>query len=74
MTEIQSAPASTNPVARWVESVQPWMPGSDGDEAMADNDDTPDWTARSKGESSKKILLWIHELTIISPGVFVTHA
>ncbi|KAH6890562.1 Dos2-interacting transcription regulator of RNA-Pol-II-domain-containing protein [Thelonectria olida] len=44
--EIQTAPANSNPVARWVESVQPWMPGS-GTEAE-DGDETPDWTARAK--------------------------
>ncbi|KAH7263172.1 Dos2-interacting transcription regulator of RNA-Pol-II-domain-containing protein [Fusarium tricinctum] len=42
--EIQTAPANTNPVARWVEAVQPWMPDS-GNEA---ENETPDWTARSK--------------------------
>ncbi|KAM0346589.1 hypothetical protein ACHAPU_005301 [Fusarium lateritium] len=42
--EIQTAPANTNPVARWVEAVQPWMPGS-GNEA---ENETPDWTARAK--------------------------
>ncbi|KAM0436000.1 hypothetical protein ACHAPT_002892 [Fusarium lateritium] len=42
--EIQTASANTNPVARWVEAVQPWMPGS-GHEA---EDETPDWTARAK--------------------------
>ncbi|WKT48757.1 MMS19, N-terminal [Fusarium oxysporum f. sp. vasinfectum] len=30
--EIQTAAANTNPVARWVEAVQPWMPGG-GNEA-----------------------------------------
>ncbi|KAF4983290.1 hypothetical protein FZEAL_1275 [Fusarium zealandicum] len=42
--EIQTAPANSNPVARWVEAVQPWMPGS-GNET---EDATPDWTARAK--------------------------
>ncbi|KAF5681122.1 DNA repair transcription mms19 [Fusarium heterosporum] len=42
--EIQTAPTNTNPVARWVEAVQPWMPGS-GNEA---ENETPDWTARAK--------------------------
>ncbi|KAF4965231.1 hypothetical protein FSARC_6950 [Fusarium sarcochroum] len=42
--EIQTATANTNPVARWVEAVQPWMPGG-GDEA---ENETPDWTARAK--------------------------
>ncbi|KAF5023636.1 hypothetical protein F66182_4305 [Fusarium sp. NRRL 66182] len=42
--EIQTAPANSNPVARWVEAVQPWMPGS-GHEA---ENETPDWTARAK--------------------------
>lgn len=43
--EIQNAAANSNPVARWVESVQPWMPGS----AEAEDGETPDWTARAKG-------------------------
>ncbi|KAF5229425.1 hypothetical protein FAUST_10431 [Fusarium austroamericanum] len=42
--EIQTAPANTNPLARWVEAVQPWMPGG-GNEA---ENETPDWTARAK--------------------------
>ncbi|POR34522.1 DNA repair/transcription protein mms19 [Tolypocladium paradoxum] len=48
-TEIQTAAANTNPVARWVEAVQPWMPGSNDDEVMQDGQDAPDWTARAKG-------------------------
>lgn len=44
--EIQSAPANPNPVARWVEAVQPWMPGS-GDDSM-EHDETPNWTVRAK--------------------------
>ena len=48
LSELQTAPANTNPVARWVEAVQPWMPGSNGDEANGDNE-TPDWTGRAKG-------------------------
>jgi hypothetical protein len=44
--EIQTAPANTNPLARWVEAVQPWMPGG-GNEA---ENETPDWTARAKGK------------------------
>ncbi|KAK2592228.1 hypothetical protein QQS21_010080 [Conoideocrella luteorostrata] len=46
--EIETAPANTNPIARWVESVQPWMPGNDEDDMMQDADTTPDWTARAK--------------------------
>ncbi|VUC34904.1 unnamed protein product [Clonostachys rosea] len=46
-SELQNAAAPTNPVARWVEAVQPWMPGSQGDDEMADGD-SPDWTARAK--------------------------
>ncbi|ODA80414.1 hypothetical protein RJ55_03372 [Drechmeria coniospora] len=42
--EISTSPANTNPIARWVEAVQPWMPGT-SDEAMQDD---PDWTGRSK--------------------------
>ncbi|KAH8686920.1 Dos2-interacting transcription regulator of RNA-Pol-II-domain-containing protein [Ilyonectria robusta] len=44
--EIQTGAPNLNPVARWVEAVQPWMPGS-GTEAE-DGDETPDWTARAK--------------------------
>ncbi|KAF7564082.1 hypothetical protein G7046_g78 [Stylonectria norvegica] len=43
---IQNAPPNTNPIARWVEAVQPWMPGSQGDET--EEGDIPDWTARSR--------------------------
>ncbi|KAG5983425.1 hypothetical protein E4U55_008195 [Claviceps digitariae] len=46
--EIETAPPNTNPVARWVESVQPWMPGNSEDDVMPDADSTPDWTARAK--------------------------
>ncbi|KOS19034.1 MMS19 nucleotide excision repair protein -like protein [Escovopsis weberi] len=41
--EIQNAPAYSNPVARWVEAVQPWMPGSNDDA-----NELPDWTSRAK--------------------------
>ncbi|PNY29196.1 DNA repair/transcription protein mms19 [Tolypocladium capitatum] len=47
-SEIQTAAANTNPVARWVEAVQPWMPGSNDDDVMKDGQDAPDWTARAK--------------------------
>ncbi|CEJ90159.1 hypothetical protein VHEMI05960 [[Torrubiella] hemipterigena] len=43
--ELESAPANTNPVARWVEAVQPWMPNRDGDD---ETHGAPDWTARAK--------------------------
>ncbi|UNI25090.1 hypothetical protein JDV02_010794 [Purpureocillium takamizusanense] len=46
-TELSSAPPASNPVARWVESVQPWMPGGDDDE-MQNGQDSTDWTARAK--------------------------
>ncbi|PFH61757.1 hypothetical protein XA68_16377 [Ophiocordyceps unilateralis] len=46
-SEIESASLGSNPVARWVEAVQPWMPGSD-DDAMRDDGDIPDWTTRAK--------------------------
>jgi DNA repair/transcription protein MET18/MMS19 len=48
-SELQSAPASSNPVARWVEAVQPWMPGHSGD--GDDAEEATDWTARAKGIS-----------------------
>ncbi|XWW93570.1 hypothetical protein V2A60_001504 [Cordyceps javanica] len=44
--ELQSAVPATNPVARWVESVQAWMPGTGGD--SQDSQEQPDWTARAK--------------------------
>ncbi|PHH84362.1 hypothetical protein CDD83_2063 [Cordyceps sp. RAO-2017] len=47
-SELEAAPASTNPVARWVESVQPWMPGSNDDDMMDIGRETPDWSARAK--------------------------
>lgn len=49
VAEIETAPPGTNPVARWVEAVQPWMPASGGDDAMLDVRETPDWTSRAKG-------------------------
>jgi hypothetical protein len=48
--ELQNASADTNPVARWVEAVQPWMPAAGGD--VEDGQDMPDWTSRAKGEAS----------------------
>ncbi|KAK5988962.1 DNA repair/transcription mms19-like protein [Cladobotryum mycophilum] len=42
----QTAPANTQPVARWVEAVQPWMPG--GSDDPTDTQETPDWTSRAK--------------------------
>ncbi|KPM45998.1 hypothetical protein AK830_g519 [Neonectria ditissima] len=44
--EIKTGPANLNPVARWVEAVQPWMPGSATE--AEDGDSTPDWTGRAK--------------------------
>ena len=52
--EIETGPANTNPVARWVEAVQPWMPGSHEAE---DGDEIPDWTARAKGEEHDSSLV-----------------
>ncbi|KAL7947306.1 Dos2-interacting transcription regulator of RNA-Pol-II domain-containing protein [Trichoderma barbatum] len=43
--ELETAPANSNPVARWVEAVQPWMPGNNETE---DSQETPDWTSRAK--------------------------
>lgn len=45
-SELEST-AGSNPVARWVEAVQPWMPGNKETE---DSQETPDWTSRAKGE------------------------
>ncbi|KAK7420125.1 hypothetical protein QQX98_002988 [Neonectria punicea] len=44
--EIQTGAPNLNPVARWVEAVQPWMPGSATE--AEDGDGTPDWTGRAK--------------------------
>lgn len=44
--ELETAQPNTNPVARWVESVQPWMPSRNGDDE--ESSDLPDWTARAK--------------------------
>ncbi|KAL7786768.1 Dos2-interacting transcription regulator of RNA-Pol-II domain-containing protein [Trichoderma ceciliae] len=43
--ELEAAPANSNPIARWVEAVQPWMPGNNEAE---DSQETPDWTSRAK--------------------------
>ncbi|KAK0759732.1 hypothetical protein N5P37_007920 [Trichoderma harzianum] len=43
--ELETGPANSNPVARWVEAVQPWMPGNNETE---DAQETPDWTSRAK--------------------------
>lgn len=49
-TAIQEAPENTNPVARWVEAVQPWMPGGrDANDPMQNEVDPTDWPARAKG-------------------------
>ncbi|KAL7921065.1 Dos2-interacting transcription regulator of RNA-Pol-II domain-containing protein [Trichoderma austrokoningii] len=42
--ELEST-AGSNPVARWVEAVQPWMPGN---KEAEDSQETPDWTSRAK--------------------------
>ncbi|KAK7415410.1 hypothetical protein QQZ08_012351 [Neonectria magnoliae] len=44
--EIQTGAPNLNPVARWVEAVQAWMPGSATE--AEDGDSTPDWTGRAK--------------------------
>lgn len=51
--ELEST-AGSNPVARWVEAVQPWMPGNKETE---DSQETPDWTSRAKGEDQLITLL-----------------
>ncbi|ATY62031.1 HEAT repeat containing [Cordyceps militaris] len=50
LPELQTAAPATNPVARWVESVQAWMPGTGGD--SQDSQEQPDWTVRAKGVPS----------------------
>lgn len=51
--ELEST-AGSNPVARWVEAVQPWMPGNKETE---DSQETPDWTSRAKGENQSFSLI-----------------
>ncbi|RDA83433.1 hypothetical protein CP532_4411 [Ophiocordyceps camponoti-leonardi (nom. inval.)] len=46
-SEIESASSGSNPIARWVEAVQQWMPGNE-DDVMRDDGDIPDWTTRAK--------------------------
>lgn len=53
--ELETGPANSNPVARWVEAVQPWMPGNNETE---DAQETPDWTSRAKGEKTN-LILWL---------------
>ncbi|KAI9167519.1 MMS19 nucleotide excision repair protein [Paramyrothecium foliicola] len=48
-SELQNGPSNTNPVARWVEAVQPWMPGQVGDNMADEGEESTDWTARAKG-------------------------
>ncbi|KAG6113463.1 hypothetical protein E4U31_000697 [Claviceps sp. LM219 group G6] len=66
--EIETAPPTTNPVARWVESVQPWMPGSSEDELMQDADSTPDWTARAKALEFLSVTLYYLKLDTLKPS------
>ncbi|KAG5965710.1 hypothetical protein E4U58_002743 [Claviceps cyperi] len=66
--EIETAPPTTNPVARWVESVQPWIPGSSQDELMQDADSTPDWTARAKALEFLSATLYYLKLDTLKPS------
>lgn len=50
-SELAKAPSTSNPVARWVEAVQPWMPSAGGDDEMGDSFESTNWTARAKGSS-----------------------
>ncbi|PHH81304.1 hypothetical protein CDD82_1048 [Ophiocordyceps australis] len=45
-SDIQSAPANSNPVARWVEAVHPWIPGNS--DAVVDEPEATEWTSRAK--------------------------
>lgn len=71
--ELETGPANSNPVARWVEAVQPWMPGNNESE---DAQETPDWTSRAKGEKMIPIL-WSSCAVLtqmgLSSGVFISH-
>ncbi|PHH76519.1 hypothetical protein CDD80_1490 [Ophiocordyceps camponoti-rufipedis] len=66
-SEIESAPAASNPVARWVEAVQPWMPASD-DDAMRDDGDVPDWTTRAKALEFLSRTLLLLDQTLLKPS------
>ncbi|GAB0134336.1 hypothetical protein EsDP_00002713 [Epichloe bromicola] len=66
--EIETASLNTNPVAKWVESVQPWMPGSSEDDVMLDADSTPDWTARSKALEFLSVTLYYLKLDTLKPS------
>lgn len=60
-SELAKGPANTNPVARWVEAVQPWMPSASGDDEMADAFESTNWTARAKGSDLYwSISVWSH--------------
>lgn len=60
-SELAKTPANSNPVARWVEAVQPWMPSTNGDDEMADAFESTNWTARAKGADA-------HSLPSVSRG------
>ena len=48
---IKNSPSNSQPVARWVESIRPWMPGSEDAEMLdADSGSKGDIIARAKGE------------------------
>lgn len=66
-SEVESAPVSSNPVARWVEAVQPWMPSSD-DDAMRDDGDVPDWTTRAKALEFLSRTLLLLDQTLLKPS------
>ncbi|KAG6010824.1 hypothetical protein E4U21_004212 [Claviceps maximensis] len=66
--EIETASPTTNPVARWVESVQPWMPGNSQDDVMTDADSTPDWTARAKALEFLSVTLYYLKLDTLKPS------
>ncbi|KAF6810727.1 DNA repair transcription protein [Colletotrichum sojae] len=66
---IQSASRPSNPVARWVESIRPWMPNSNDDE-MEDGEDgesSGDIIARSKALSFLAGTLEHMDTTFLKP-------
>ncbi|RCI13803.1 hypothetical protein L249_8022 [Ophiocordyceps polyrhachis-furcata BCC 54312] len=64
---IEAASSGSNPIARWVESVQQWMPGND-DDAMRDDGDIPDWTTRAKALDFLSRTLLFLDQDILKPS------
>lgn len=52
LTVLKSSPSNSQPVARWVESIRPWMPGSEDTDMpdVGESGSKGDIIARAKGE------------------------